>query len=352
MTAPYLSEIKFKGGPTLDFIEITVDAGTDVSSIQVIVYNTDGTIRTTNSLGTLVNTVAGQDVYVIDTATSGTFNGLHKNGAVALDDNGTVTSFQSFAASVTATEGPANGMTSNQLGDTAGGHSWETNDGGASYFLQTTPNSGTVPCFVEGTLILTPAGYRPIETLNAGDTIITSNNGSQTLRWIGNREIDIKSPNLGDFAPVLIPANAIAPGVPSTDLFVSPNHRIVVKHAQCNLLFGQSEVLVSAKSLIGHNGIGRLGVSYGFRYFHMLFDQHEVITSNGLATESFHPGHVGLGAFAAGAREEVLTLFPELRISENIYGPTARMALQSFEADVLCGAAFGQHSSAAISCAS
>lgn len=343
MADPYFSEIKYKGGADHDFIEITVDAGTDVSSLQVTVYNADGSIRSANALDTPVNTIAGQDVYVIDTATSSSFTGLHKFDAIALDDGGTVSTFLSFKGSVTATAGPANGMTSTALGPSGNSNSFETADEGASYAVQTTPNSGTVPCFVEGTMILTPAGYRQIETLQAGDKVITRNSGAQALRWIGSRKIDRQTGHITDYRPIMIPANAIAPGIPTSDLFVSPNHRIMLKHAQCALLFGQSEVLVSAKSLIGKNGIARLGASFGFRYFHLLFDQHEVITSNGLSTESFHPNHVGLDAFEAETREQVLSLFPELRLGENIYGPTARLALKPFEANVLGNAAFGRH---------
>lgn len=342
MAEPYFSEITFKDGSAQDYIEITVEAGTNVTSLRVTVYNADGSIRSANVLGTPANTIAEQDIYVISPATSSSFTGLHKLGAIALDNAGTVSSFLSFEGTVTAKAGPANGMTSMALGAATSNNAFEMAGGDPNYAIGAAPNSDTIPCFVDGTMILTPAGYRQIETLQAGDKVITRNSGAQPLRWIGNRKIDCQTGKLTDYRPIMIPANAIAPGVPVSDLFVSPNHRIMLKHAQCALLFGQSEVLVAASSLVGKNGIARLGASFGFRYFHLLFDQHEVITSNGLSTESFHPNHVGLDAFEAETREQVLSLFPELRLGENIYGPTARLALKPFEANVLGNAAFGR----------
>ena len=96
MPDPYISEVKYLGAGSVDFIEIAVDAGTDVSSFNITVYNPAGTVRTENALLTLVGTEFGQDIYVLDAATSPTFNGLHKNGAVSLSDGTTVFQFISF----------------------------------------------------------------------------------------------------------------------------------------------------------------------------------------------------------------------------------------------------------------
>ena len=150
MPVLYISEVKYLGGASVDFIEVAVTAGTDVSNIQVIVYNASGTVRSTNSLGTLVSTLDGKDVYVIDKTTSATFTGLHIFGGVALVDNGTVDSFISFdyGSPITATAGPANGLTSTQIGSAGSGSSLETNVDGGSYTLQNSPNSGTIPCFI------------------------------------------------------------------------------------------------------------------------------------------------------------------------------------------------------------
>ena len=105
MPDPYGSEVKYQGGASLDFVEIAVDAGTDVSSIFVTIYNVDGSVQSVNALGTLVGTQFGQDIYVIDIATSGTFDGLHKSSGVALEQDGTLVSFISFdnGSPITAT---------------------------------------------------------------------------------------------------------------------------------------------------------------------------------------------------------------------------------------------------------
>ena len=129
----YISEVKYLGRPSLDFIEITVTEGTGASNIQVVIFNANGTIWSTNPLGSIVSTLGGKDVYVIDLATSVTFTGLGKSNAVAHID-----SFISFndRPPVTATEGPANGMISTQIEKCRGGQSLETVNDGASYFTQ------------------------------------------------------------------------------------------------------------------------------------------------------------------------------------------------------------------------
>ena len=44
-----------------------------------------------------------------------------------------------------------------------------------------------VLCFAAGTLIATPEGMVPVETLMAGDQVITRDNGVQRLVWAGGR---------------------------------------------------------------------------------------------------------------------------------------------------------------------
>ena len=84
MPDPYFSEIKYLGGPSLDFIEVAVDAGTDVSSMVVTIYNASGTVRSSNALsGLTFTTIAGRDVYVIESGAPGTFTGLGKSNGLA-----------------------------------------------------------------------------------------------------------------------------------------------------------------------------------------------------------------------------------------------------------------------------
>ncbi len=47
----------------------------------------------------------------------------------------------------------------------------------------------SVPCFVAGTLIRTPDGDVPIESLRPGDLVLTLDDGPQPLRWVGSRVV-------------------------------------------------------------------------------------------------------------------------------------------------------------------
>jgi hypothetical protein len=70
-------------------------------------------------------------------------------------------------------------------------------------------------------------------------------------------------------------------------------------------------------------------------YIHLLFDTHEIIFAEGAATESFHPGGIGLSAITAAAREELFALFPDLRGMPGRYGRTARRCLRRHEARMI-----------------
>jgi len=70
-------------------------------------------------------------------------------------------------------------------------------------------------------------------------------------------------------------------------------------------------------------------------YIHILFDDHEIIYAEGAASESFHPGEVGLTAVTEASREEIFAIFPELRALPRSFGPAARRSLKRHEALLL-----------------
>ena len=72
-------------------------------------------------------------------------------------------------------------------------------------------------------------------------------------------------------------------------------------------------------------------------YVHLLFDRHQIITGNGLDSESYHPGDQTLDSFDAGTRDEILRLLPEAEGGAPVYGPAARISLKSYESRALLG---------------
>ena len=210
-----------------------------------------------------------------------------------------------------------------------------TSTGGTSTVTITINGLDEPPCFVKGTMIETPHGPRAIETLKIGDTVLTKDNGPQNIVWVGSKHISADSfENFNKLRPIRILKDCFGPGVPCHDLLVSPMHRMLIKDPAAALLFGQEEVFCAAKMLINGRTIYRDNVSETI-YYHLLFENHEVVTANNCASESFYPGGVGLTAFEDEAREEVFSLFPELRSMPETYGKSARHILKGYEAEVL-----------------
>ena len=85
-------------------------------------------------------------------------------------------------------------------------------------------------------------------------------------------------------------------------LRVSPQHRVLVRSKTAQRMFGTDEVLVAAKQLVLLDGIDIAEDVESAEYFHILFDRHEVVISNGAETTSLRPpgAQVGLQGGPAG----------------------------------------------------
>lgn len=183
-------------------------------------------------------------------------------------------------------------------------------------------HSAGIPCFTTGTLILTPHGEIPIEMLRPGDLVVTRDNGPQPIRWIGIRRLNqadlLANP---DLAPVMI-----SPGACGNEhaLVVSPQHGVLASDPH-----GVSDQKLMRAIHLARLAGGKVRRMCGARYVtyvHMLFDAHQVVFSNGIASESFYPGPWGLKALDADVQLEPVTLWPELGqgAAQHVYGDTAR----------------------------
>ena len=198
-----------------------------------------------------------------------------------------------------------------------------------------TPYSSLVPCFTKGTLIQTDLGQVAIEKLCAGDRVVTLDHGAQTIRWIGSTIV----PASDNLAPVCFKAGAIGN---TRSLCVSQNHRMMITNTHTQLLFGESSVLVAAKHLVNHDDIY---VKRGgdVEYFHILFDQHEIVFAENIPSESFQLGAQSFDSVSNESRKELLSLFPNLRESTDSFSCSARHSLKAHEAALLNAAQRSLH---------
>ncbi|NIZ14505.1 Hint domain-containing protein [Phaeobacter sp. HF9A] len=174
-------------------------------------------------------------------------------------------------------------------------HDGDTDDaveaGDGMFFVGDYVSSVTPICFMRGTLIATATGQRPIESLRPGDLVQTLDNGLQPLRWVGCRG----AIGMNDNAPIHFATGSIGNHSP---LAVSPNHRVLKRCALAELLWGDSDVLVAAKFLVGQPGVEERPVGLVF-YHHLMFDRHEIVLANGALCESLLPDRAHLHPFAA-----------------------------------------------------
>lgn len=93
---------------------------------------------------------------------------------------------------------------------------------GSTYSLGTTTY---VYCLLEGTLIPTIEGEKPVESLKRGDQVLTSSGDYKSVRWVGVQTIK-HSIFTHEALPILIPKDSLGDSVPNRDLLVSSDHAI------------------------------------------------------------------------------------------------------------------------------
>lgn len=170
-----------------------------------------------------------------------------------------------------------------------------------------------IVCFARGTKIDTDGGAVAIEHLQAGDKVVTLDHGTQEIRWIGSRRVTTewlaRDPSL---RPVRIRAGALGKGFPDADLCVSRQHRMLLRSAIAQRMYGVDEILVPAHKLVSVEGIEIIDDLEDVEYFHILFDDHQIVTANGALSESLYTGTEALKALSSDARLEIQALFPEV----------------------------------------
>lgn len=174
-------------------------------------------------------------------------------------------------------------------------------------------NIAAPPCFTPGTLICVAGGQKPVEDIEVGDLVMTLDHGLQPVRWVG--QVALSETELRfkpEFCPVRIRKDAFGPGQPARDMRVSPQHRVLLEGWRAELICGELQVLAAAVHLLDDQNVRMDPPSGGLTYIHMQFDQHEIVESDGLLTESLFAGPSALKSLPPESRRELVTLFPEL----------------------------------------
>ena len=80
-------------------------------------------------------------------------------------------------------------------------------------------------------------------------------------------------------------------------------------------MFNAREVLVAAVNLTELPGVYFDINATEVEYFHLVFDDHQIVFANGAPSESFYPGEEGLKALIPQAYEEPTTLFSQEQLN-------------------------------------
>ena len=124
-------------------------------------------------------------------------------------------------------------------------------------------------CFPAGELVLTDAGYKPIERVKKG---------IDTIR--GESIVEVTATRTQDTTLVRIVKNAICQNVPNRDTLVSNNHKILFRGK-----------MVAASELVGR----RRGITFvpysGEPLYNVLLEKESKMVVNGLIAETLSPNN-------------------------------------------------------------
>lgn len=136
-------------------------------------------------------------------------------------------------------------------------------------------------CLLTGTMVQTIAGEKPIESIKIGDLVQSCVTGQfRPVRWVGHRRMDgaklVTAEERQMHLPVRIVKDAIAPGIPVRDLYISPGHAII-----------GGKYGIAIRRLINGTSIAQVTSIGAFEYHHIEFDTHDGFFAENLHVESY-----------------------------------------------------------------
>ena len=141
-------------------------------------------------------------------------------------------------------------------------------------------------CYLKGTKILTPTGYTNVEDLQVGDHVLSygsiGNNAdvqlsesgeAKPIKWISSF-YGVKR-DASDL-PICFTAGSLGENAPSSDLFVSPGHRVIIDGK-----------MVVARDAVNGETIVQEDTLETIEYYHFELDEHSVVMAEGVLAETF-----------------------------------------------------------------
>lgn len=131
-------------------------------------------------------------------------------------------------------------------------------------------------CFLAGTEIKTPGGVKLVEDIAVGDVVVTVKNGIEITQQVTAVSHSTVAAVNTESQPVCVKKDAFAAGVPYQDLFVTGEH--------CVFVGGK---LVPARMLVNGVSVVRDDSFSSYEIYHVELNEHAILVSNGLTTESY-----------------------------------------------------------------
>ena len=160
-------------------------------------------------------------------------------------------------------------------------------------------NATIIDCFLTGTRLLTDTGEKLVEELQIGDRLQTLDGHLEPIKWVGIQTCytDGRNHPLRAY-PIRVKAGALGPNCPVRDLYVSPDHALLVEG-----------ILVNAGALENGDSIVQIEPQgESFVYYHIELERHSVLIADGAPAESYLPQKQDRNTFDNG--EEYAERYP------------------------------------------
>ncbi|NBD28765.1 MAG: hypothetical protein GVY31_01835 [Alphaproteobacteria bacterium] len=160
-------------------------------------------------------------------------------------------------------------------------------------------------CFCAGTRVMSGDGaLTPIETLQAGDFVLTRDHGAQPLLWVGKTTMRA----VGVYAPVSLPAGFMGNLGP---LVVGPLQRIFLYQRGGLTANGRSEALLQARHLVDGTRVHQREGGF-VTYYALVFEDHQIIYAEGVPVESLLVSRATVARLPDAFARDLSQRFPHL----------------------------------------